>query len=148
MKPHLVQYLHADFPPLFRVLTLPTKQPEPIPIGDGWYQILRNLCLSLTGIITDQGLDPQAYYFTHIKEKFGLLRFGLTGDREATDEVRGKAVEESERTCETCGEEGEMRTEGWMAVRCDGCERRWREEKARRRAAGMAGMNVLAGLNG
>lgn len=51
-----------------------------------------------------------------------------------------KAVEESERTCETCGEEGEMWTEGWRGGRCDGCERRWREEKARRRAVGLARM--------
>ena len=78
------------------------------------------------------GIDPLEFYFTCVKEKFGLLRVYTSRYLDATDKAIGKAVEESERTCESCGEIGEMRHAGWMAVRCDDCEKRYREWKAQR----------------
>lgn len=126
MKPHLRHYLYTDFPQLFLLFISPRI--EPLLIGDGWYQIIRNLSLALSGIIADQGLDAPGFHFTMLKEKFGGLRIGMSDKTAAMEEVMRKAVEEAEVTCETCGQEGELRTERWMDVRCRDCDRRWREK--------------------
>lgn len=44
-------------------------------------------------------------------------------------EALAKATEESGRTCEDCGAVGKLRAARWVAVRCDGCDARWREER-------------------
>jgi len=54
-----------------------------------------------------------------VKEKFGTLRFYYSG---GDDYVRGM-VNMSESmsavTCETCGNAGELRDEGWYYVSCN-----------------------------
>ena len=145
MEPELEEALYMEFPYLFRPLfedQYHSTQQQPshphvrqIRIRSGWYKILYNLCLALNAIIAKEGLDPTQVYFTTIKQKFGVLRVYMRYGSRSTGDELGKAVakasEESGRTCEECGEVGELRMERWWTVRCDGCYARWREERER-----------------
>jgi hypothetical protein len=55
-----------------------------------------------------------------VKEKFGGLSFYIN---DATDEVHNRIIEAgnlSYKTCETCGEEGKLRTDiGWHTTYCN-----------------------------
>lgn len=56
---------------------------------------------------------------TQVKEKFGKLRFYVSG---ASDEFYNyimMAEEMSSRTCEECGSPGTYRNDGWVKVLCD-----------------------------
>ena len=58
-----------------------------------------------------------------IKEKFGTLRFYVQGASDELYEAIEAAERESEVTCEKCGTEGKLRTDGWWRILCDECEK-------------------------
>ena len=145
MEPELEEALYMEFPYLFSILfedqyQAPQQPSNPhvsqIHIRSGWYKILYNLCLTLNAIIAKEGLDPTNVYFTTIKQKFGVLRVYMRSTSRSPGDDLGQALaratEESGRTCEECGEAGELRMERWRAVRCDRCQVMWREERERR----------------
>jgi hypothetical protein len=101
----------------------------------GWIPILNNLCDSLETLARSDYPDLR---IVQIKEKFGGLRVYTEGapvianleavrtKKEApTPTLVGKfiniATRLAEKTCEFCGEEGELRTEGmrWIRTLCD-----------------------------
>jgi len=90
--------------------------------GDGWFEILNQLCASIQGHIDWQhkmGRDVPQVVAEQVKEKFGTLRFYYRG---GDDYVRGlvsMADAMSAVTCEECGKPGELKTQGWWSVRCD-----------------------------
>lgn len=54
-----------------------------------------------------------------IKEKFGRLRFYVNFSTETIDQLIEEAENESARTCELCGEPGELRSyNGWLKTVC------------------------------
>ena len=79
----------------------------------GWYPILKELIDDLIQL----GWDKET---CQVKEKFGGLRFYIN---EGSDEIYKRIVESeniSYKTCETCGENGELRTDiGWYLILCD-----------------------------
>jgi virulence-associated protein VapD len=54
-----------------------------------------------------------------IKEKFGTLRFYVTGGDEYTDGVVRMAEAMSGVTCETCGKPGKTGGKGWIRTTCE-----------------------------
>jgi len=82
--------------------------------GDGWFDLLWDLCLKLEELKFEGKVQQ-------VKEKFGGLRFYVDG---ATDE-QWKVIEEAEaksyKTCETCGQSGKVGGKGWIATLCDIC---------------------------
>jgi len=87
-------------------------------VGNGWYDIIDELCAKL---------EPLGVVAGQIKEKFGGLRFyveAMTINGDGADKVR-KAINEAEiksyQTCESCGKPGERRGGGWIQVLCDEC---------------------------
>ena len=107
--------------------------------GDGWYNIISRLMSQIQHHIDwkekqrkwaiewnqehpDQlrpvpELVPQVT-LDQVKEKFGTLRFYYSG---GDDYVRGMVTMSesiSAVTCETCGNAGELRDEGWYYVSC------------------------------
>jgi hypothetical protein len=56
-----------------------------------------------------------------VKEKFGSLRFYVSGGDSFTDGVVQMAELMSEVTCEKCGHPGKVGGKGWMSCRCDIC---------------------------
>jgi hypothetical protein len=86
--------------------------------GDGWYDIIDYLCEKLQELSDRTGEQVVA---SQVKEKFGTLRFYVESEtREAFDLIR-QAEEDSEITCEVCGQPGTWRTtpSGWWRVTCE-----------------------------
>lgn len=90
-------------------------------IGQGWYDIIRKLSAKLENYIMMLPLDEQPkYYVVQVKEKFGSLRFYMDGPfTNAMDAAIREAETATRTTCEVCGGPGEMRSGGWIQVRCD-----------------------------
>jgi hypothetical protein len=90
--------------------------------GDGWYNILDQLCATIQHHIDWQNRKeekvPQVVA-EQVKEKFGTLRFYYTG---GDDEIRGMvrmAESMTAVTCEECGSPGTMNSHGWISTRCE-----------------------------
>lgn len=109
MSPELEQKLLDKYPKLFS-----SKQFWGIECGDGWYDLLDSLC----GSIDSYGILDQVYV-DQVKEKFGQLRFYVTGGDDMVDGMIWMAEHMSGHTCEVCGNRGEMRTAGWIRTLCD-----------------------------
>lgn len=65
---------------------------------------------------------PEAHTVaTQVKEKYGGLRFYISGGSEEAYNAIEEAGDESYRTCEHCGEPGKCNERGWLATLCDDC---------------------------
>jgi uncharacterized protein with HEPN domain len=94
-------------------------------ILDGWFALLDRLSAKLAK-------DP-AIRVVQVKEKYGRLKVYWEGDENAPpdprldDEIEAairEAADESERTCEVCGEPGtHEERHRWWSVRCGPCDR-------------------------
>jgi len=127
-------------------------------VGEGWYDLLRGLCLDITKAY-EAANEPVGIVVSQVKEKFGTLRFycypvghnpgcfafdfigsgSLRRSPGETDLHRGiskivrKWEEASGRTCENCGAAAETRTDiGWIKTYCDSC---YADVKASRKAS-------------
>lgn len=89
--------------------------------GDGWFDLIDDLCTE----IEETGVDVTA---VQVKEKFGGLRFYCRGGSEGVWSIIGKYEEKSFKTCELCGDSGEITDTGWIKTLCNDC-REEREEK-------------------
>ena len=102
-----------------------------IQVLSGWYEILYRLSSFISTVVSEKRLDPQEYCYEQIKEKFGLLRvYMVGGTTDEMDQAIRIAEEESARTCEVCGREGQL---GNMRVRCNDCEERRQQEQHKRK---------------
>ena len=99
--------------------------------SDGWFDIIDALCKNIQDHLThhrarrhmtaeefDESLQVRA---VQVKEKFGGLRFYVSGGDEYTRGLIAMAESFSYRTCEDCGAPGTSRTGGWIRTLCDGC---------------------------
>lgn len=126
MSPELTKKLLDKYPTVMKDYAGDPRQTcmaWGIGVGDGWFNILDELCAVLEkhGVVAMQ-----------IKEKFGTLRFyinNLTPDlkfdtksEEVWDAI-DKAERKSATTCEQCGAEGKLRKGGWLVTLCDKCHK-------------------------
>jgi hypothetical protein len=108
--------------------------------GDGWYDIIDTLCYQIQqhvdnnfgqqpylvkqGSLKEEDVKPAEHFqvvAAQVKEKFGGLRFYVTGgDPEVYGMIR-MAEAMSYRTCETCGNKGKTEGPGWIRTLCDPC---------------------------
>jgi hypothetical protein len=89
--------------------------------GDGWYNILDQLCHYIQSRINDSTKDtiPQVIA-DQVKEKFGGLRFYYHGGDGHIEGAVALAENLSYVTCEECGAPGSLlRNTGWIKVRCE-----------------------------
>ena len=84
--------------------------------GDGWLPLLEGLFAQIDKIVREEGLEDFA--ITQVKEKYGSLRVYTNYSTNAIDTAIDAAEDESERTCEVCGQPGKLYTDGWMMTRC------------------------------
>ena len=110
MNPDLTQKLLDKYPKLFS-----NQQFWGFECGDGWYDILDNLC----GAITEYTHDPDEVYVDQIKEKFGRLRFYLSKEDDVIHGMVTLAEYMSGHTCEMCGAPGKTRDVSWFVTLCD-----------------------------
>lgn len=70
--------------------------------GDGWYDIIFQLCERLEPLVANLD-DAAQFQVVQVKEKFGGLRFYVEGSSDEIEAVIESACELSRRTCEVCG---------------------------------------------
>jgi len=101
------------------------KEPSPysqrgIECGEGWYDLLNALCHQIQSY-TDQTNQPVQPLIQQIKEKFGTLRFYISGYNDYVRGLVAMAESMSAHICEECGEKGVLHTKAWCKVRCHEC---------------------------
>ncbi len=117
MKKELQKKLIEDFPTLFKYYGQPpTPMMFGIGVGDGWFNLLYDLCKKVVE------LDGEVH-LVQVKEKFGGLRFYIDGTKnEEVWKVISEAEERSFHICEKCGKPGTLREGGWLLTLCDKCD--------------------------
>jgi hypothetical protein len=93
-----------------------------ISCGDGWYNILDQLCHNIQSHTDWQNRETvkvSQVVASQVKEKFGGLRFYYNGGDDYIHGLTTMAESMSEVTCETCGCPGRSRGSGWVYTACD-----------------------------
>lgn len=127
MKKELELKLVNKYPGLFRYYggnMMETCMAWGCSHGDGWYDILDNLCSKL---------EKYDIVLAQVKEKFGGLRVYIEGvnedDWEEVYQMISEAEETSYKVCEYCGKPATLNNERyWWRTVCDGCEEERREK--------------------
>jgi len=86
-------------------------------IGEGWYQLVKDLIEELIEL----GWDKQ---ICQVKEKFGGLRFYINGGTKEIFNAISRAENKSYEICEMCGKPGKERVGRWIKVLCDDCNKK------------------------
>lgn len=92
-----------------------------IECGDGWYNIIDQLCTNIQHHIDwkeKQGGFISQVVAEQVKEKFGTLRFYVRGGDEYIDGLIAMAESMSAFTCEECGKPGYQSSGGWIVTLC------------------------------
>lgn len=93
----------------------------------GWYPLIDELCKKLDKLILEKHLDliqegDYKFQVLQVKEKFGELRFYVSGGFDDIEDLIDEYVKKSARTCELCGKPSEIRySHGWLFNRCKEC---------------------------
>lgn len=128
MKQELQKKLFEAFPYLYREKDLPMTQTcmcWGIECGDGWFDLLWQLSLDIQAELDKPGNEAikEQFAVSQVKEKFGTLRFYISGGNSNIDKLVNSAEKRSGNTCEKCGSPGFVRGHGWLVVECDKCHR-------------------------
>jgi len=115
MEPNLVRILRHDFKDLYKELEWGVE------CESGWFDLIYNLSCSIHNRCNETRI-------THIKEKYGGLRFSVTpcvgSCYREYDIWIDWAEAKSYRICERCGSPGRLRTSlPYVQTLCDDCER-------------------------
>jgi len=127
MHPDLAKLLYTRYPEIFADRDAPLTDSLMgfgFCCGDGWFFILDNLCRCIRNHVewrrrTDPDFSVRA---VQVKEKFGTLRFYITG---GDDEIRGMirmAECMSRNTCEITGDIGSSTIPPMWATRSPECQ--------------------------
>lgn len=88
----------------------------------GWEPIIRRLSEKLEPMILALPEEErQNCKAAQCKEKYGSMRFYMTGSTAEMGDVIREAERESARTCETCGAPGKIVGEVWRYATCKDC---------------------------
>lgn len=93
----------------------------PFECNDGWFDLLYELSEGIQKLI-DEGKEDPNFAVHQVKEKFGTLRYYCSGTSEETERLIDIAEAKSAKTCELCGEPGEVKDIGnWYVTLCETC---------------------------
>ena len=143
MKQELDQQLCEKYPLMFKNRNAPMTETcmcWGFSHGDGWYQIINNLCANIQSHIdwshksnawdlkwNEEHPDEQRpvreivpqVVVDQVKEKFGTLRFYYSGGDDAIDGMVRMAESMSAVMCEECGAPAETQGPGWIRTLCE-----------------------------
>lgn len=127
MTPEKEKYFYDTYPNLFVDKDLPMTQTcmcWGFDCGDGWFDILDELCKKITARCEEMGYTDVRV--SQVKEKWGTLRFYMNHADDEIYKYIDEAEAKSENTCEKCGAPGTcaLTTNGWYGVRCDKCSKK------------------------
>ena len=115
MSPELTKKLLDKYPTLYD-----QKHFWGFECGDGWYNIIDHLSSAITTYTNPQTeFEVFNVVVSQVKEKFGQLRFYADNTDKVVDGMIWLAEHMSGKTCETCGNRGEMRGGSWLVTLCD-----------------------------
>ena len=91
-------------------------------VGDGWYNLLRNLSLELYEALDKEEIEDIS--ILQIKEKFGTLRYYASCTSNKAEDIIQKYEDLSGDTCEDCGNVGDIAKQsgGWVRTICKSCK--------------------------
>lgn len=114
------QRLINDFPEIYAKHGYNPAYPVYFGVGDGWFSLLYKLSSDIVNHIKKK---PEAIIsITDIKEKFAGLRYYYNGGDDFISDLIDKAEDDSLKTCEHCGDPGEVVSSGyWVSARCIKC---------------------------
>lgn len=139
MKDELDNLLCEKYPKIFADRNAPMTETcmcWGIAVGEGWYNIINQLCANIQGhidwknsqrelLLKDNPYNvkipnhvPQVVA-EQVKEKFGTLRFYYRGGDDYISGLVSMAESMSGVTCETCGAPGKQIGGGWIYTACD-----------------------------
>lgn len=125
MKKELQEKLFEKYPKIFGEKDLPMSQTcmcWGIDTGDGWYDLIDNLCGLLQGMTDNNPHSPDRFpqiVAVQVKEKYGTLRFYTRGDSDWQSGAIAFADYMSGSICDVCGGPGSCNQEGWISCRCE-----------------------------
>lgn len=92
--------------------------------GDGWFDLIYEASKKIEAILVAMPEEERKNFkASQVKEKFGTLRFYMTGHNDSIEEIIDQAHERSTVTCEDCGKEGKLRgNRRWIVTLCDECD--------------------------
>lgn len=93
-------------------------------IGDGWCDLIDELCSELYPLIEDfiaKNPDCESPRLAQVKEKFGTLRWYMDFGTPEMWDIVDKYEKESAKVCESCGQPGTTSTSGWRKTLCERC---------------------------
>ncbi len=126
MREELSNILREKYPLIFAVNPPVTDALDAMPTvfslwgfecGDGWFDLIDVLCAKLQ--LTTRSGAPQVVV-AQVKEKFGTLRFSVSGADAQQRAIIELAEMMSGRLCEICGHPGETIGADWRQTRCPG----------------------------
>ena len=134
MKKEYDEKLCKDFPNLYRKRNCSPMEScmyFGFEHGDGWFQIIYDLSGKLEKLILQlPENEREQYYASQVKEKLGTLRFYMSTETDEMEEAIREAEDLTEKTCEWCSKEGELRNENyWYITLCDDCLQARRKER-------------------
>lgn len=117
--------LLTDFDRLFRGRAEPetqTRMCDGVACGDGWFDLISQLCVDITEHARKVGLDPKA---VQVKEKFGCLCFYVHKGDEMIQDLCVEASKRSMMVCDSCGGPGTTQAskDWWYRTTCPDCRR-------------------------
>jgi hypothetical protein len=81
-------------------------------VEPGWYPLIDDLCAKI--VATSSSVQVM-----QVKEKFGGLRFYVTGSNDVVDMLIRDASDASYTICEVCGAPGTLSTGRWWKTVCE-----------------------------
>lgn len=127
MKGELQEKLYKKYPKIFKQKDLSMQQTcmcWGIECGGGWYFIIDRLCDCIQKYIdNNEHLKIPQVEATQVKEKYGGLRFYISGGDKDIFGMISLAEHMSEYICEHCGsiENVSKNTKGWIRTLCNKC---------------------------
>lgn len=85
---------------------------------NGWNQLVYDLCEEIDCLL-DSEYMRETFIVEDIKEKYGGLRYYVSGATNLIYDTIDRYEALSYNTCEVCGKQGKLRDYGWMRTLCD-----------------------------
>jgi len=96
---------------------------------DGWFDLISALCHNIqnyvdwkSSVLSSEECENLQPVADQVKQKFGGLRFYITGGDERIEGMIMMAESMSYKLCEWCGNKGKLRSGGWVTTLCDSCD--------------------------
>ena len=140
MRDELQKKLFKKYPDLFWQRDLSASKSNMVfgfECDDGWYHILDGLCRAITNHVKSEisnakyrqtkkelvNFNDYRVSATQVKEKFGGLRFYISGGDDHVYGMIHLAEEMSYITCEKCAQPGALCSKvGWLKTLCPECQ--------------------------